>query len=547
MQRRLRNPVAAVSNMTTLAPRTMRPAINPWFIAISVVIPTFMEILDTTIANVALRYIAGGLSAAETDSEWVITSYLAANALVLTISGWLTARFGRRRYFLISIAVFTVASALCGFATSLGQIILFRVLQGLAGGGLQPSSQGILIDSFPPEKQGTAMTVFGIAALLGPIVGPTLGGWLVVNYDWRWIFFINVPVGIGAFAASYFLVRDPEYLQQERQALRGKPVNFDYIGLGLLTLVVASWETTLSKGQEWNWFGDPFWRIQVLVFVLVVGLVLFVIRELRASHPLLELRVLRERNLALSCVILFSVFAILYAASIALPAMLQALFGYDAYRAGLVLSPSGLSSIAMMIVVSVLLGKRVDARYLIAAGLIVLVVSNYWMAHLNLFVSPWQIVEPRMVLTAGLGLIFAPINVAAFIYVPKHLRGSAIALLSVLRNEGGSVGTSMSQTIQQRRDQFHLDRLNDSLDSLNPHVTTFLEQAHTFFLQKTGDPVAAHDMALQALDNLRQQQALSLAYFDIFWLAAVLGMVLVPLVMFMKRSVAEKGAPITAE
>ena len=249
-----------------------RPAINPWFVAIAVVVPTFMEVLDTTIANVSLRYIAGGLSAANVDSEWVLTSYLAANATILPISGWISARLGRRNYFLLSIAVFTIASGLCGMATSLGQLILFRVIQGLAGGGLQPSSQGVLLDSFPPEKQGAAMTMFGIAALLAPIVGPTLGGYLTVNYDWRWIFFINLPVGALGFLASYLLVDDPDYLKQERAELRRRPLNFDYIGLGLLALIMSSWEVMLSKGQEWDWYNDPFWRVQTLFVLFVLGL-----------------------------------------------------------------------------------------------------------------------------------------------------------------------------------------------------------------------------------------------------------------------------------
>src|ERR1700741_3648239 len=226
-----------------LAPAAVsRPAVNPWIVAVAVVIPTFMEVLDTTIANVALRYIAGGLSAAVIDAEWVLTSYLAANATILPISGWLSAHLGRRNYFLLSITVFTIASGLCGMATSLGQIILFRVLQGLAGGGLQPSSQGVLVDAFPPEKQGAAPTMFGVAALLAPVVGPTLGGYLTVNYNWRWIFYINVPVGALGFLASYLVVKDPEYLKLQRAELRKKPLNFDYIGLGLLVLVMSSWE-----------------------------------------------------------------------------------------------------------------------------------------------------------------------------------------------------------------------------------------------------------------------------------------------------------------
>src|SRR5947208_7338760 len=294
-----------------LAPAAVgRRAINPWFVAVAVIVPTFMEVLDTTIANVALRYIAGGLSAAVTDSEWVITSYLAANAVILPISGWLSARLGRRNYFMLSIAVFTLASGLCGMATSLVQIILFRVIQGLAGGGLQPSSQAVLLDSFPPEKQGQAQTLFGLAALLAPIVGPTLGGWLVVNYDWRWIFLINVPVGSLALVAAYFLVDDPEYLKRERAELRRRPLNFDYIGLGLLALVMSSWEIMLSKGQEWDWLGDPFGRVPTLLVLFVLGLGCLIFREMRIGNPVVNFRPLAERNLAASCLIIFCAFAV---------------------------------------------------------------------------------------------------------------------------------------------------------------------------------------------------------------------------------------------
>src|ERR1700720_299956 len=247
-------------------------AINPWLIAVAVVIPTFMEVLDTTIANVALRYIAGGLSTAVTDSEWVITSYLAANAIILPISGWLSAHLGRRNYFLLSIAVFTLASALCGMATSLGQLIVFRVLQGLAGGGLQPSSQGVLLDAFPVERQGMAMTLFGLAALIAPVVGPTLGGWITDSYSWRWGFLINIPVGLLALGACAITLRDPEYLTTQRTELRKQPFSFDGVGLSLLVIVIVCWEVTLSKGQEWDWLGDPFWRGQTLVILFVAGL-----------------------------------------------------------------------------------------------------------------------------------------------------------------------------------------------------------------------------------------------------------------------------------
>src|SRR5271166_5077414 len=244
---------------------------NPWLVALAVVVPTFMEVLDTTIANVALRYIAGGLSAAVTDSEWVITSYLAANAIILPISGWLGAHLGRRNYFLLSIAIFTISSGLCGMATSLGQLIFFRVMQGLAGGGLQPSSQAILLDSFPPEKQGAAQTLFGVAALLAPVVGPTLGGYITDEYSWRWIFYINLPVGALALFLCWLMVQDPEYLREHRKELKRQPLNFDFIGLSLLVLMIVCWEVVLSKGQEWDWLSDAFGRVQVLLTLFFIA------------------------------------------------------------------------------------------------------------------------------------------------------------------------------------------------------------------------------------------------------------------------------------
>jgi DHA2 family multidrug resistance protein len=524
-----------------------RPAVNYWIVAAIVVVPTFMEILDTTIANVALRYIAGGLSAAQSDAEWVITSYLAANAIILPITGWLSARLGRRNYFLLSITGFTLASALCGFSTNLGMMIVCRIVQGLSGGGLQPGTQGVLLDAFPEEKQGTAMTLFGVAAIIAPIIGPTLGGWICVDYDWRWIFLINVPLGLVALIGAYAVVQDPEYLKKETAELRRQPLNFDYIGLGLLSLVMACWEITLSKGQEWDWMGDPFWRVQTLAALFVLGLVALIVREMRTSHPIINFRVLGERNLAVACIIMFIAFAVLYGASIALPSMLQELFGYDALRSGLVLSPSGASSLAAMVVVGVLMGRGADARWMCGIGMAVMAAGCYWMAVMNLEISPWQVIWPRMLLTLGLGLLFAPMTVAAYKYTPVHLRGAAVGLLSLLRTEGGSVGTSMAQTVEERREQFHTARLNEWLGPLNSHVTQYLTSAQQYFQQTTGEAGRSLQMALQTLEGLRQQQAASLAYFDVFWLSAVLMAALVFLILMMKRSVAEKGEHIGGE
>jgi len=516
-------------------------------VGLAVVIPTFMEILDTTIANVALRYIAGGLSAPATDSEWVITSYLAANAIILPMSGWISTRLGRRNYFILSIAVFTIASALCGMATNLGALIAARVLQGLAGGGLQPCSQAILLDAFPVEKRGTAMTMFGMAALLGPVVGPSFGGYITDNFGWQWIFYVNVPVGIVAFFFCRAVVTDPTYLREQTASARRNPTPFDFTGLILLSFTMIAWEIGLSKGQEWDWFGDPFWRVQSLAVVFVTSLIALVWRELRTANPLVNFRTLKDRNFRSCCIILACSYGVLYAGTTSLPAMLQTLYGYDATMSGLVLSPAGLFAIATMLVVGRLLMKGVDVRLLMAAGVLLIAGGNYWMAIMNLSISPWQVVWPRVVIIIGLGLLFAPLNVAAFATMPLAIRGAAVGLLALLRNEGGSVGTSVAQTVLERREQFHTLRLNENMDQFNPAVTSILDLGQKLFITTTGDPVAARMMAYQLIANMRDRQATALAYFDIFWVAAVLAISLLVLIVLMKKVSVPKGTHVSAE
>ena len=530
-----------------LSPSQSHPAGRPWLVAAFVVVPTFMEVLDTTIAVVALRYIAGGLSATVDDGEWVLTSYLAANAIILPITGWLSAHLGRRNYFLLSIAVFTISSALCGFATSLGQLIFFRVIQGLAGGGLQPSSQGVLLDAFPRERQGMAMTLFGFAALIAPVVGPTLGGWITDSYSWRWVFLINVPVGLMALVGCWATLRDPDYLTEQRMKLKKQPFQFDSVGLSLLVIVMVCWEVMLSKGQEWDWLGDPFWRVQTLAFLFVVGLAGLIFWELRHRSPIVNFRPLRDRNFAACCIIIFCAYLALYASSTLLPGLLQSLFGYDALSAGLVMSPAGFFAVLAMPIVGRLLGKGLDGRWLIAAGLLAMTAGNYWMSQQNLDISPGEAVWPRVVLIAGLAVCFAPANVAAYLYIPAELRGAAVGLLSLLRNEGGSVGTSLAQTIQERRDQFHTLRLGEYLDPFNAAANSFIARGKDFFLQFSADPSASQERAWQMLEQLRQKQAASLAYFDCFWIFASLTLALAFIPLFMKRSVAEKGAHIATE
>jgi DHA2 family multidrug resistance protein len=482
-----------------------------------------------------------------TDSEWVITSYLAANAVILPMSGWLSIRLGRRNYFLLSIAVFTLASALCGAAPTLGALIAFRVLQGLAGGGLQPSSQGILLDAFPREQQGAAQTIFGVAALLAPVVGPTLGGYITDNYGWRWIFYLNLPVGLGALLLCYRVVSDPPYLTAQRVSAAKQHKPFDLPGLIMLAATMVSWEVLLSKGQEWDWFGDPFWRIQTLAIIFVCGLVGLIVRELRIANPLINFRTLLDRNFRACCIIIFCAFGVLYINTTQLPALLQTLFGYDATTSGLVLSPAGIGAVLMLFVGGALLTRGLDARYLMAAGLTVMAAGNYWMSQLNLGIGPWQVVWPRVVIIMGLSMVFAPLNVAAFLYIPTELRGAAVGLLALLRNEGGSVGTSVAQTILERRQQFHLLRLNETLTPLNPVTSNFLRGAQHFFYQHNGDSALSRQLATAALDKVRQQQALSLAYFDVFWVSAAIAIPLALMTFAMRKSVAAKGQHIAAE
>jgi DHA2 family multidrug resistance protein len=343
------------------------------------------------------------------------------------------------------------------------------------------------------------------------------------------------------------VVEDPPYLKQTRAELLRRPFRFDYLGLSLLVLAVSAWEILLSKGQEWDWHADPYWRAQTLAIVFGVSLVALVVHELRTPEPVVNLRPLLDRNFAACSLIVFCVYGILYAASTSLPGLLQTLFGYDAYASGLVLSPSGIGSVMMLLVAGFFLGRGTDARWLILAGLLLMAAGNRWMALMNLNISPAQVVWPRVVTFMGISLIFAPLSVAAFQGVPERLRGAAVGLFALLRNEGGSVGTSLAKTLAQRRSQFHSARVGEFLDPFNPHVGAFLDVGRSAFLVETGDPAASSAMSVQALAALRDQQAGSLAYFDDFWVFSVLSLSLIALVFLMRRSVAEKGAHIGAE
>ena len=443
--------------------------------------------------------------------------------------------------------MFTLASGLCGVATGLGQLILFRVLQGLAGGGLQPSSQGVLLDAFPVERQGMAMTLFGLAALIAPVVGPTLGGWITDSYSWRWVFWINVPVGLLALGACAVTLRDPDYITAQRMELRRRPFSFDGVGLSLLVVVMVCWEVMLSKGQEWDWLGDPFWRVQTLAIVFVAGLAGLIFWELRHPNPVVNFRPLRERNFVACCIIIFwrlrgavrrqHVAAGLAAVAVRLRCA-ERRTGHVACR----LLRRRRYAVRRTHAWSRRRCEMADRRGSVDDGRGKLLDVADEPRH-----QSGQAVWPRVALVLGLAMCFAPANVAAYLYTPVALRGAAVGPAEPAAQRGGSVGTSLAQTVQERRDQFHTLRLGEWLDPFNPAAHSFLGRAAAPFLQQTGDPVVAQQLALQTLSNLRQQQASGLAYFDVFWVLAVVMVALVFVVLAMKRSVAEKGARIGSE
>ncbi len=510
---------------------------NPWLIALTVTIATFMEVLDTSIANVALPHIAGDLGASVDDANWVLTSYLVANAMVIPLSSWLSTALGRKRYYMGCVALFTLTSALCGLATSLPLLILWRVIQGIAGGGLQPVSQAILLDTFPAERRAAGMAVYGVAALTAPVLGPTLGGWITDNYSWRWIFYINIPAGLLSLILNALLVEDPDYLKRERLARLGRGLRIDYVGIGLIALGLGCLEVVLDKGQEWDWFGSR--AIGVMVALTMIGLIGGLIWELRHPEPFINLRLMRDRSFFVGCVIIASTYAVLYGSILLLPQMMQGLMHYDATNAGLVLSPAGLFSMITMIASAVILRLRVDARWLIAAGAAIMALGSYQLVTLNLQAGPLQLVWPRVVQMAGAGLMFAPLAAASVLYLPRTEMNNASGLFNMLRNEGSSVGIGLSTAVLQRRLQFHSFRLTESLQPLSATVTNALETTGRFFTQVTGDPARGQLMSLRALRLIRDQQAYAQAFLDCFWVFTLIALAIVPLTFLMKPSVAE--------
>ena len=492
-----------------------KPKVNPWLIAVVVAMAAFMEVLDTSIANVALPYLAGGLGASNDQSTWVLTSYLVSNAIVLPISGWFAGVFGRKRFFMICLTIFTVSSLLCGIAPSLGTLILFRVLQGAGGGGLQPLAQAILADSFPPEKRGLAFALYGITAVIAPTIGPTLGGWITDNYSWRWIFFINLPVGILVLFLVLRLLEDPPWVRQAK----GAGIRIDYIGVGLLALGIGALQIVLDKGQEDDWFGSHF--ILTLAVLAAVCLLSLVIWEWFQKTPIIDIHLFKNPNFLGANLMMFVLGIMLFSSLVMMPQFLQTLVGYTAESAGLVLSGGGLILLFLMPIAGTLASK-VQARYIIAFGWLTLSLAMYYSTrHLDLGISFGEASWMRVLQVFGLGFLFVPINLASYIGMPVEKSGSIAGLINFMRNIGSSIGTSMVTTLIARRAQFHQVYL---VAHTTAAKAPFTQAVQSLAVRLNGLGLDATRATSQAYDRLYGAligQATTLAYIDTFWVLCI--------------------------
>ncbi len=507
-----------------------RPAVNPWLVAAAVMIPTFMEILDTTIVSVALPHIAGNLSATTDEATWTLTSYLVANAIILPATGWLARYFGRSRFLTYCIVIFTVSSFMCGMAESLGMLILARVIQGAGGGALQPISQAILLESFPQEKRGMAMAAFGIGVVVAPIIGPTLGGWLTDQYSWRWAFYMNIPVGILAVFMTRAFVEDPPYIKN------AKPGQIDTIGFGLMAVTLATLQIVLDKGQQDDWFSATW--VCWFVAICIVTMISFITWELRAKEPIVNLRVLKDRNFAVGIVLITFLGVCLYSAITLIPIYLQTLMGYTAMLSGLTLSPRGIGAIVTMPVVGYLMGK-VDFRKVIGTGFLLVAISLWEFGGINLQISMWNIIWPNVLMGVGLSMIFVPLSAVAMGMLPREEMGNASGIFNLMRNIGGSAGISAVTTLLDRRAQVHQ---SDLVSHLTPGNLSFQMRLHE--LQQGFRHYFSPADALQKADgtiyNELMRQATLWAFIDNFRLLAAISLLCIAGAVLLKK-VRSKG------
>jgi DHA2 family multidrug resistance protein len=516
----------------TLDQEIWRPRYNPWLIAVVVALAAFMEVLDTSIANVALPYMAGNLGASNDQSTWVLTSYLVSNAIILPMTGWLAGALGRKRFFMSCLGIFTVSSLLCGVAPSLGFLLLFRVLQGAGGGGLQPMAQAILADTFPPEKRGLAFALYGITAIMAPTIGPTLGGWITFNYSWRWIFFINLPVG----AITWFLVRrfveDPPYLQKMKKAR----VKLDYVGIALLTVGVGALQILLDKGQEDDWFGSRF--ITTLIMVSALCLISLVVWEWFAKTPIIDVRMFKSFNFASASLMMFMLGILLFSSLVLMPQFLQTLLGYTSQLAGLALSAGGFVLLLEMPIMGQLTTK-IQARRLIAFGWLALSIAMFYSTRrIDLQISFSAATWLRITQVIGLGFLFVPITLVAYVGIAPEKNNSVAGIVNFMRNMGSSVGTSLVTTLIARRSQLHQVRLVETARVDNPNFANSVQGLTRHFVS---GGLGKHEALATAYGRIYQgiqAQAASMAYIDTFMVLCVAAGV-----MFCLSFVLEKNDP----
>ncbi|MDD2735161.1 MAG: DHA2 family efflux MFS transporter permease subunit [Desulfuromonadaceae bacterium] len=501
--------------------------INKWLITITVMLPAIMEIIDTSVANVALPHMQGSLNAGTDEVTWVLTSYLVANAVVLPMTGWLSRVFGRKRFLMTCIVLFTLASLLCGAAPNLATLIFFRILQGAAGGALIPISQAILMETFPPHQRGMAMAIFGVGAMFGPIVGPALGGWITDNMSWRWIFYVNLPIGIIAMIMCAFFIFDPDYLRQKATALK-----IDYWGIFLLVVSMGSLQMVLDKGQQEDWFNSPF--IISFSIITIISLVALIRVELTHEHPIINLRLFKNVSFSAGNLIMFVVGFALYSSITLIPLFLQNLMGYSATDAGMVMAPGGVATLITMPLVGAALAWR-DGRKIIFFGLLLGATSMFIMQGLNLQGAFWNYTWPRIVLGFGLAMIFVPLTTVTLASISREEMGNATGMFSLLRNIGGSVGIAIAATLLTRYQQFYQTSLVANINPYNPVWQMRFESLKQALIAKGIAVSQADTKALGMMYGAVRRQAGALAFNRVFFIIGLAFLIVIPLLFLLKR------------